>query len=459
MTVSKSAAGPHAQRGGPTDPSHDEELRRGILHTSVSRRIAWVLIVPFLILIYAIPVGQIVRDRRAGEESVLWELFRRAPTHESLRQFEEELEKASTPREYFRPRVQEQLTRFGGYGNSKATIGRGGWLYYTPGVMAVGGPPLLDRDILAERRRASAESDAAVSPDPRPAILDFARFLRSRGITLVLFPVPDKASLQPVELHGRLRAVRDAAPAKNPDHPRLVAELASAGVVVFDPSPAALNAADPPYFMRQDTHWTPAWMEKVAADMASMLIAKGLVPRDPPARSARAWHTVEKTVTRVGDVTDMLGLPEGQKLFSPETQTIHEVQDESGTPFEPNERSQLLLLGDSFTNVFTLEPMGWGESAGFGPHLARALGRDLDVIAQNDAGAHATRRLLHNALTGGEDRLAGKTVVIWELASRELAVGDWKPLDWSAIPPPPATGGAQAPSGGDAHGQAGGAAL
>jgi hypothetical protein len=27
-------------------------------------------------------------------------------------------------------------------------------------------------------------------------------------------------------------------------------------------------------------------------------------------------------------------------------------------------------------------------------------------------------------------------VVVWELASRELAVGDFKPLDWSSLPPP-----------------------
>jgi hypothetical protein len=30
-------------------------------------------------------------------------------------------------------------------------------------------------------------------------------------------------------------------------------------------------------------------------------------------------------------------------------------------------------------------------------------------------------------------------VVIWEFASRELAVGDWKPADWTP-PPAPAPG-------------------
>jgi hypothetical protein len=432
-----SAVGAPAHRGGPTDPSHDLELRRGILHTRISRPLAWALVIPFLLAIYAIPIAQVVHDRRAGDESVLMDLFRHAPTRESLRAFEDELDKSSSAREYFRPQVQAELTRLGRYGNRKATVGLDGWLFYTPGVTAVGGPPFLDPNVLAARRSgAEAAGDPPLSPDPRPAVLDFARFLAGRGIRLVLFPVPDKVSLQPVQLHGRTRDVRDVAPAQNPDGPRLAAELERAGVLVFDPSPARLSPSDPPYFMRQDTHWTPAWMEKAAADLARVVVARGLVPAQPAPSSARAWRAVAKQVTRVGDVTDMLGLPEGQRLFSPETYTIHEIQDPNGTPFEPSEHAGLLLLGDSFTNVFSAEQMGWGASAGLGPQLARALGRDVDVLAQNDAGAHATRQLLYNALAGGEDRLAGKTVVIWELASRELAVGDFKPIDWSGLAQP-----------------------
>ena len=36
-----------------------------------------------------------------------------------------------------------------------------------------------------------------VSPDPRPAMLDFATLCARAGSALVLFPVPDKAALQP----------------------------------------------------------------------------------------------------------------------------------------------------------------------------------------------------------------------------------------------------------------------
>ena len=260
-----------------------------------------------------------------------------------------------------------------------------------------------------------------------------------------MFPVPDKASLQPVELHGR---AGDGArePGRNPDADRLAAELRDAGISVFDPSPDRLVPGAPPYFLRQDTHWTPAWMETVADGLARFLIA---VRRGGPASAAvlasapapGRWRTVAKTVARVGDITDMLGLPEGQTLFAPQTTTIHEVRDQTDKVFEPNLRADVLLLGDSFTNVFSLEQMGWGADAGFGAHLARALGRDVDILAQNDAGAYATRQLLWNALAGGDavpgggDRLKDKKVVIWEFASRELSVGNWKPIDWSRAHP------------------------
>jgi alginate O-acetyltransferase complex protein AlgJ len=82
-----------------------------------------------------------------------------------------------------------------------------------------------------------------------------------------------------------------------------------------------------------------------------------------------------------------------------------------------------------------MEPMGWGTSAGLGAQLAHALGRGIDVIAQNDSGAFATRVALWDAIHAGEDRLAGKKAVIWEFASRELSVGDWKPVDWGAVQP------------------------
>lgn len=416
-------------RGGPTDPSHDEELRRGIIHTAVSRPLALALVGAFLLVIYGVPVAQALLEKKNDEDSMLLEVFQRAPTRANLARYEEDLEKSSYAKEFVQPRVQGVLTRLGA-GNKRAVIGRDRWLYFAPGVMSLAGPGFLDEEVHAIRTRAAADADEPpLHPDPRPAILALHRALARRGIRLVLFPVPDKAALQPAQLHRR---ATEEVPV-NLDHARFVAALRAAGVLVFDPTPARLRAGEPPRYLVQDTHWTPAWMQAVAGELAAFVRQAAALPAVP----APAWKVVPGPVERVGDIVDMLKLAEDQTLFAPQAVVVRQVQDDEGQPWQPSPTADVLLLGDSFTNVFSAEPMGWGSAAGLAPHLALALARPLDVIAQNDSGAFATRKLLAEALAAGEDRLAGKRVVIWEFAARELAVGNWKPFRYEGSAPPP----------------------
>src|SRR4051794_30702902 len=123
MTTSQ-VSSPPARRGGPTDPSHDENLRRGILRTDVARPVAALLVAPFLIAIAAVPVVQAVMEKVKGDQAVIPDLWKAIPTRESLKQLEEDLSNASYPREAVRPYVQYALTRFGRFGNSKAVLGR-----------------------------------------------------------------------------------------------------------------------------------------------------------------------------------------------------------------------------------------------------------------------------------------------------------------------------------------------
>ena len=149
------------------------------------------------------------------------------------------------------------------------------------------------------------------------------------------------------------------------------------------------------------------------------------LPELPAPRCA----TVERPVTNLGDIAVMLKLPAGQTFYRPQTVTIHQITEAGGERFwRPRADADTLLLGDSFANIFSLEPMGWGEAAGLAEHLSLALGRPLDTIVRNDAGSWATRDILARELKRGNDRLAGKKLVIWEFAARELASGDWKLL-------------------------------
>lgn len=420
-----------AETAAATDPALDQELRRGDLHTEVTRAVAWALVGSFLLAIFAVPLSQLYLEWRAEEESPLLDVLRREPTAENLRQVEHDLEEASYAKSFVQPLLQQVLTRFGRVGNRRAVVGQRGWLYYTPGVLHVAGPGFLDRDI--QRGRELGERDADDGPiraDPRPAILELNAALARRGIRLVLMPVPDKAAVEAESLHARGRPLHLP---ENPDFDRFVAELRAQGVAVFDARQVLPSPAEGPAFLVQDTHWTPAWMEHVARALGGFVSELGVLR----AAQEPALHADEQAAERVGDLVDMLKLPEDQQVFLPQEVRVHPVLDAQGNPWEPDPSAEILLLGDSFTNVFSLEGMGWGAAAGLAPQLALALGRPLDLIAQNDSGAFVTRRALSRELAAGNDRLAGKRVLIWEFAARELSAGDWKRIE---LPETPATG-------------------
>jgi alginate O-acetyltransferase complex protein AlgJ len=99
--------------------------------------------------------------------------------------------------------------------------------------------------------------------------------------------------------------------------------------------------------------------------------------------------------------------------------------------------ADVLVLGDSFSNIYSLASLGWGDAAGFTEQVSYTLRRPVDRILQNSDGAFATRALLRRDIAAGSDRLAGKRVVVYQFAARELTIGDWQLID---LPPAAAAG-------------------
>ena len=164
-------------------------------------------------------------------------------------------------------------------------------------------------------------------------------------------------------------------------------------------------------YLKTDTHWTPEGM-KLAAGRIAEVLSDGT----PQKESSPA--VVRQTGT--GDIAAMLKLPPGRTFFPPETVELTPVTG------GPDRNSDILLLSDSFTNIYSLEAMNWGARSGLAEMLSVRLGRPVDSLVRNDAGAYASRQMLAQELKRGSDRLRGKKAVIWEFAMRELASGDWK---------------------------------
>jgi SGNH hydrolase-like domain, acetyltransferase AlgX len=424
--------------------SREEEAELALENTSFTRASRPLLIALFLATIAFVPFVQFTAEMTRGRTPSLPAIFKPLPTWtkitnvrnpadvwrllpraQEIKASERIVERESVLAERLLPGMQLALSSLQA-GNEQVYIGRNGWLFYRADVDYITAPPFLDKARMSQRLRADA-----VEPDPIKAVVDFRNQLASRGIDLIVIPVPGKPSIDPEYLWP------DKPPrpsVTNPSMAEFEVRLSKAGVNTFDPTLDLIahkrDNQDAPSYLQTDTHWRPETMELVAKKLSAFIR-----PQDG-ARNEKL-SVSPRDITATGDIATMLKLPPWQRLYSPQTVTIHQVT--SGNElWSPRADADILLLGDSFANIFSLEAMGWGESAGFAEHLSVALGgRPLDCIIRNNDGAFATREILQRELTRGRDRLAGKKLVIWEFAARELAFGNWKLLRMSLGQPRP----------------------
>ena len=429
--------------------SRETEAELALKRTEFSPGARSLLIVLFLITIVSVPAIQLVAELRAPRTAGglpsfgvyrvypawakiravrrpidFWHLLPRAA---DLKAAEKALESDSVVSEWLLPRVQAVLSGRLGAGNEQVYLGREAWLFYRPDVDYVTGPPFLDAAQM--RRRAHA---TGAQPDPVRAIVEFRNQLTARGIELIALPVPMKPGIDADKLSAR--AERRAL-LQNSSFSEFKARLQKAGVRVFDPGDAFLQqkGGEPSgsVYLETDTHWRPEAMEQIAENLAAFI-------RTPASPGDATLKVEPKELSGLGDIVRMLKLPASQNSYRLQKVTIHEVSARGG-PWRSSKDADILLLGDSFSNIFSLSALGWGESAGFAEHLSRALGgRPLDCILRNSDGAFATREILSRDLARGRDRLAGKKLVVWEFACRELAFGDWKLLEMKLGQPAPA---------------------
>lgn len=454
----------------PARPAREEQALREVGRTEVSRPVAAALAALTLITAFGVlAVEQAGLAREGGGE--LWPA---ALASEVARGFEEgrllgvnrallaeiaafeaRLEEDSLLVERVVPWAQWVEAALLGDGNRRVYLGRsagggggGGegaeadrWLFFRPDVAYLAGRPFLDPRVLEARRAGSESWTAPLRPDPRPALAGFARQLGERGIALVVVPTPVKPMLHPERLAGARDGWRP--PLQNRSFPRLVRDLEAAGVAVFDPAPVlarALRETGEPQYLAYDTHWTPEAMDRVAAALARRLTARhlglpGLLGPGSPAGSS-PYYRQPVRVRGTGDLARMLRLEATEgvlpELFPPQAVTVHQVLDPLGGFVRPDREAEVLLLGDSFTNVYSQSELGWGQGAGIAEQLAYHLGRPVDRIAVNAGGSHTTRERLAQVLAGDPGRLDGKRVVVYQFAVRELSEGDWRRVELPA---------------------------
>jgi len=320
-----------------------------------------------------------------------------------------DLERSSPLRRSLLPPMNRYLTGYFGAQNADVRRGRDGWLFYGPAVAHLTGPGFLSPSL---PHRA----------DSVTALTNLHQQLAERGIKLVVVPLPAKASIYPEQLSRNAPADRAVL---STSHEDFLNTLRERGILAFDATEALMQAkSKEPVYLARDSHWTPQGMHVAAEALCAYLVEQ--VPELAKGETAYRAGT-PRSIDHAGDLAVMLAPEDATRYGMGESIQHQAVEGPDGSPWAPDASARVLLLGDSFANIFELEGMGWGAHGGLAAWMSLVMQQPLDAITQNGDGAHATRLRLNQAIQRGEDRLAGKKVVVFSFAARELSLGDWKP--------------------------------
>jgi hypothetical protein len=405
-----------------SQPKTQERTAARLSSTAVGSKTALCMIVSFIALIFIPPFHQLCFElQRTGRWRFL-ALFQEKPTHAALKRFEETLasesDLAAKARQFYRA-VQ---MRWFGQGNDKIVVGHDGFLFFRQEVEMAAGPGFLHRHITGARG-IDAEPKRRNPSDSVGAIIDFDRQLRARGIHLVFVPIPLKPFIYPEEVWPGYPA--SAGPAWNSDRAAFKAKLIAAGVDTVDVTDELWRAkmeTGESLFLKLDTHWTPRGLAIVANEVAAHVRPR--LPQPAP----QAFTTRTASVTNYGDLLRILEVPPTSRLFQTQTVTITQLLQGQAVA-RGDDSSPVLLLGDSFTNIYHRKEMDWGEGAGLGEQLTLRLGNSVQVIAINGGGATIVRELLAQK----PPALRHKKVVVWACSARDLYD---ESITWERVPLP-----------------------
>ncbi len=350
----------------------------------------------FVAMLAAVPLAQVLVESKRGKSPALLDLFTEAPTARNLRAFDRRLEDSSVTVRTLRSWMQAAQFLVLHEGGAKALVGRDGNLFYAPGVNTLTQSP--------------QHGDSSVQ-NALAAVTSFRDALDERGIRLIVLPVPNKESVYPQWFSF---AAKHPQRIINPETRAFFAGCEAAGVEVVDLFARYREISRYPYYLAQDTHWSPLGLAVAAHAVAERIGRHG----DTHFESRPIVFQIH------GDLVRMLRSPVLESNLQPEEITAAQITNPTDAP-----NSEILVLGDSFSRIFqTDEP----QNAGFIAHLARELFTPVASI-NNDGGGST---LIRQELARHPQLLAGKKIVVWEFTERDLRLGT---EGWQIVPLPKLT--------------------
>lgn len=295
----------------------------------------------------------------------------------------------------------------------KLVRGQDGWLFERAELAYIRAGRFWGPEAVTANPKAPPEH-----ADPTPAILDFDRQLRARGIELLFVPLPAREEIYPESVLGAARlADLKRVPRVNPCLAEFLAVLAQQNVRVVDVTPLLLahrNDNGKPVFLQSDPHLTPHAIELVAHQLASELRHRAWY--DAAARQQMSQR--RSTIDYAGPVWRTYEEATGESLGSERVpvRTIAATTSDGDRPLElRNPTSPVLVLGDS-------QARWWRpQQSSFTEQLSFELGFAVDLMMTSGGGANDARLELVRAAREDPATLDRLRTVVWYFSASPLA--------------------------------------
>lgn len=338
-------------------------------------------------------------------------LVTQLPSATSLAAFDRGLADESSLTKAVRQRYQDLVFRSLGQGNYKITVARDGFWFLRQDLGLCAGPGLM--------REGSGASHPSLA-----VIADYSARLAERGVHLVVVPVPVAPALYPEKAWPGY--AHETGPANNVDWGAWLGALRSAGVDVVDLAPVywrEKTKGRDPLFLERNTHWAPRGVVVAAREAAAR--ARPFLE----ATSRESFDTRTTSCIVPSELLPMLDLPPSTGV----PPMRYEVTDvlRGGEIAEGDDSAPVLLLGDSFSRMYTGDDPGDGcGGGGFAQHLMLALGVSVQSLAVTAANPTDIRMRLAER----KGSLRGRRVLVWQFTTRYLL--ERQDFVWKAAPLP-----------------------
>ena len=372
----------------------------------------------FLILIIIPPlyrnVFEVSAKLKAGEKghnlshAPIIEIFKKEKEQslgDHFKNFEEKIEDAiyaEAPRKIIQSALSLGPLK---EGNPSVRIGKDGWLFLDDAIESLTGQGPFQSHRFSNDKIINSSVDA---------IKNFASQLNDFGVHLILVSIPSKAMIYPEKINRNLRG-----PIFHHDTKRIIKALnSSPNLDVLDITKPLFNLkSQNQVFLKQDTHWTPEAMELAAKIIADHIKSLGITINNS---NLNARNKEERKA--YGDLAEKINIWNGG--FSEEVVLANQIQGNTR-----NRNSEVILLGDSFTNIYSSnQGLDWGVNAGLPEHIALNIGTPIDVISINGGGATEVRKKLAQRRGSSKD-MKNKKVIVWALTSRDLYLSKQQGID------------------------------